>query len=64
MKLKIIAKGKSAHAALSGINAIHKAAEDIKILSNLRFKKRHKLLDFPSIQVTMINGGIKKNVNN
>jgi acetylornithine deacetylase len=61
--LKIISKGKAGHAASSsGINAIFKAAEDINRLKNLKLNRRHKLLGLPSIQVTMINGGIKPNI--
>ena len=62
VRLKIVATGKSAHAALGGINAIHNAVNDIKKLSNIKFKKIHGLLGFPSIQTTIINGGIKKNM--
>ncbi len=62
--LKIISKGRAAHAALGSkkFSAIYKAVKDINILNNLKFKKRHKFLEFPSINVTMINGGIAKNM--
>ena len=61
--LKIISQGKAGHAASpGGINAIFKAAEDINRLKNLKLNRPHKLLGLPSIQVTMINGGIKPNI--
>ena len=64
VKVKIISRGKAAHAAFgpNEFNAIYKAAKDINILNNLKFKRKHKFLGYPSIQVTMINGGIAYNM--
>lgn len=62
VRLKILAKGKAGHVALGGVNAIHQAADDISVLKNLKFSKKHNLLGFPTIQVTLIEGGIKANV--
>jgi acetylornithine deacetylase len=61
VRAKMLSKGKSAHASLRGVNAIHKAADDIEKIKGLVFKKKH-LLGYPSVQVTMINAGIGKNV--
>ena len=63
-KLKIISKGRAAHAAFGkkDFNAVYKAAKDIEALNKLEFKKKHKFLGLPSIQVTMINGGIVSNM--
>jgi len=60
--LKFIAKSKGGHAALGGENAIYKGIEDIKLLQKLKFKKRHSLLNRPSIQITIMNAGHKINV--
>ena len=61
--IKVISKGKTAHAATPGAkNTIHILAEEIVKLSNLKFKKKHKLLGLPTIQATIINGGFKSNV--
>jgi len=61
--MKVISKGKTAHAAIPGAkNTIHILAEEIVKLSNLKFKKKHKLLGLPTIQATIINGGFKSNV--
>jgi acetylornithine deacetylase len=64
LRLKIKSKGKAAHAAIGAkeFNAIYKAAKDINILNKINFKKKHKFLGYPSIQVTTINGGIAKNM--
>lgn len=62
--LKLISKGKAAHAAYSekGINAIYNAFEDIRKIREIKFLKKHKLLGYPSIQVTMINAGVRENI--
>jgi len=65
VRIKIIAKGKAAHAAIGSKrdNAIYKAAKDLNVLSNLEFKKKHKLLNYPSIQATKVEeGGIAYNM--
>ncbi len=61
VRMRMISKGKSAHASLQGINAIHKAVDDIERIKKLVFKRKN-LLGYPSIQVTMINAGIEKNI--
>jgi len=62
--LKIKSKGRATHAAFGSkeFNAIYRAAEDINILNGLKFEKKHKFLGLPSIQVTMVNGGIASNM--
>lgn len=60
--LKFLAKGKSAHASLQGENAIYKAIKDVETLRKMKFKKRHNLLGLPTVHVTMMNAGIKKNI--
>lgn len=62
VRLKVLSKGMAGHVAVAGINAIHRAANEIRVLNSLKLGKRHKLLGFPVIQTTLIKGGIKANV--
>jgi len=63
VRLKVLVEGRAGHVALGGgINAIHQAAAEIKRLIRLKLNKKHKLLGLPTIQVTLISGGIKANV--
>ncbi|MBU8899770.1 peptidase M20 [Corallococcus sp. H22C18031201] len=62
--LKCVAHGRSghvAHAHANGAdNAIHRAARDIHVLSELRFPA-HELLGEARPQVTQVSGGISRN---
>lgn len=64
LMLRCTAKGESAHAAhahtLGAVNAIHRAAQDIGWLENLRFEP-HPLLGETRAQVTLIQGGKARN---
>ncbi|MBI3026777.1 M20/M25/M40 family metallo-hydrolase [Candidatus Woesearchaeota archaeon] len=64
MILKINSKGKSAHSSYPemGINAIYKACNYITSLNGIKFNKKHNVLGFPTIAVTVIKGGLKTNV--
>lgn len=62
--LRCTAHGKSGHVAHAhttpAVNAIHTAAVDISVLSELRFPS-HPLLGEARAQVTQINGGLARN---
>jgi acetylornithine deacetylase len=62
--LRIEAHGKSAHAArpTEGENAIHSAARDIQRIAELTFDKVDPYLGPVTATVTMIEGGIARNV--
>lgn len=62
--LRAEAEGRSAHAARSalGINAIERAAEDIRRLVDYRPKRVHPDLGETTVTVTMIEGGTARNV--
>ncbi len=63
LRLRLHAHGKRAHAARpwQGENAIEKAARDITRLAELELPT-HPLLGPATLQVTMVQGGIKTNV--
>lgn len=63
LRLRLIARGKRAHAARpwQGENAIEKAARDILRLAQLDLPV-HPLLGPETLQVTMIRGGVRTNV--
>jgi acetylornithine deacetylase len=64
LRLRLTAHGKRAHASRpwQGENAIEKAARDIETLRKLPLADEHPLLGPPTLQVTMIQGGIRTNV--
>jgi len=64
LRLRLHAEGKRAHASRpwQGENAIFKAARDIDALQKLDLGAPHSLLGPATLQVTMIDGGIKTNV--
>jgi acetylornithine deacetylase len=63
LRLRLRAKGKRAHAARpwQGENAIEKAARDVARLAGVALPE-HRLLGRATLQVTMIQGGVKTNV--
>ena len=63
LRLRLTARGKRAHAARpwQGENAIEKAARDIGRLAALDLPE-HEVLGPATLQVTMIDGGVKTNV--
>ena len=63
LRLRLRAKGRRAHAARpwQGENAIEKAARDVGRLTGLELPV-HPLLGPTTLQVTMIEGGVKTNV--
>jgi len=62
--LRLVAQGKSAHAARAeqGDNAIDRMARDLAILSEFSFDKIHPHLGKTSLSVTMIEGGTARNM--
>ena len=62
--LKLTATGRSAHAARPelGLNAIVRAAEDIRRLEAYRFSREDPYLGLPSLTITTIEGGTARNV--
>lgn len=61
--LKIVAQGRSAHAAHGGgINAVEAAARDVLALSQLGFGREHPTLGKTSLHVTQIAGGDRHNM--
>ncbi|WP_185870267.1 M20 family metallo-hydrolase [Blattabacterium cuenoti] len=63
MVLDCIAEGKTGHSARDiGINAIYIATKDIEFLRKFQFNRKSKLLGFPTLTVTQIQGGIQHNV--
>ena len=64
IKLKFTARGESGHASrpFTGRNAIFLAAESITKLRRVSFVKQHPVLGVPTIQVTMVQGGVRSNV--
>jgi acetylornithine deacetylase len=64
LRLRLIAKGKRAHASRpwQGENAIEKAGRDIVKIQAIPLGEAHPLLGPPTLQVTMIHGGVKTNV--
>jgi len=64
LRLRLHAEGKRAHASRpwQGENAIVKAARDVATLDAIDFGEPHRLLGPATLQVTMINGGVKTNV--
>jgi len=64
LRLRLTARGKSAHASRpwQGENAIEKAARDVEALRRLPLADAHPLLGPPTLQVTMIQGGVRTNV--
>lgn len=63
MVLDCTAKGKAGHVAhRDGVNAIHKAIEDIEILRSLEFEKVSGFLGPVQLDITQINAGYQHNV--
>jgi acetylornithine deacetylase len=64
LRLRLHAAGKRAHASRphQGENAIFKAARDLARLEGMDFGAPHPLLGPTTLQVTMIEGGVAKNV--
>ncbi|MHC4225160.1 MAG: M20/M25/M40 family metallo-hydrolase, partial [Planctomycetota bacterium] len=64
LRLRLLAKGRGAHAARpwQGENAIEKAARDVGKLASLELPEPHPLLGPATLQVTMIEGGVRPNV--
>lgn len=64
LRLCVTCRGRRAHAARpwQGENAIEKAARDISALAALALPAPHPLLGPPTLQVTMIRGGVGINV--
>jgi acetylornithine deacetylase len=64
LRLRLHAEGKRAHASRpwQGENAIAKAARDVGTLHALDMGAPHPLLGPATLQVTMIEGGVKTNV--
>ncbi|MHC4939680.1 MAG: M20 family metallopeptidase [Planctomycetota bacterium] len=64
LRLRLHAEGKRAHASRpwQGENAIYKAARDMARLESLDLGAPHPLLGPATVQVTMIEGGVAKNV--
>jgi acetylornithine deacetylase len=62
--LRFTAAGRSAHAARAhlGLNAIVRAAEDIRLLGEYRFTREDPYLGVPTLTVTTIEGGSARNV--
>lgn len=62
--LKMISRGKTAHAARShlGVNAIETAARDISKLTDLKFDRNHPELGATTLTATTIQGGSARNV--
>jgi len=61
---KISVKGKAAHGSTPerGINAIEKMSKIISALQSISFKREHKILGRPTINIGVISGGTKINV--
>jgi acetylornithine deacetylase len=64
LRLRLTARGRSAHASRpwQGENAIAKAALDILALERLDLGEPHPQLGAATLQVTMIEGGVRTNV--
>lgn len=64
LALEAVASGKAAHAARpeEGLNAVHLAARAIVALEQLRFPRVHPELGPPTVQVTVVRGGERRNV--
>ena len=64
LRLRLTAHGRRAHASRpwQGENAIEKAARDVVVWHALPLAEPHPLLGPPTLQVTMISGGVKTNV--
>jgi acetylornithine deacetylase len=64
LRIRLFARGRSAHAARpwEGVNAIEVAARDIGELARLPLPDPHPLLGRATIQVTMVEGGVRPNV--
>ena len=64
LALEALAVGRSAHAARpeEGRNAVHLAARAIVALEQLRFARVHPELGPPTVQVTVVRGGERRNV--
>ncbi|MBN8588019.1 MAG: M20/M25/M40 family metallo-hydrolase [Rhodothermia bacterium] len=62
--LNLHARGRTAHAARGhlGLNAISIAAKDILALQDFPFEREDAYLGFPSLHVTMIEGGKAHNI--
>jgi len=62
--LRADASGKSAHAAraIEGENAIMKMGRDLQTLSAFRFDRIHPYLGETTLSVTMIDGGVARNM--
>ncbi|MHC4549061.1 MAG: M20/M25/M40 family metallo-hydrolase [Planctomycetota bacterium] len=63
LRLRLTARGKAAHAARpwQGVNAIERAAQDVMLLASMVMPE-HPLLGAATLQVTMIQGGVRPNV--
>jgi acetylornithine deacetylase len=63
LRLRLTARGKAAHAARpwEGVNAIERAANDVRLLASMVMPE-HALLGTGTLQVTMIQGGVRPNV--
>jgi len=64
VKLKLIARGKSGHAARPHLaqNAIVQAARDVLAIEGLSFDASDPFLGEPTAAVTMVKGGVRSNV--
>jgi acetylornithine deacetylase len=64
LRLRLRAKGRAAHAARpwQGENAVEKAARDVGRLASLELPEPHPLLGPATVQVTVIEGGVRPNV--
>lgn len=62
--LKVTAIGRAAHAARAhlGVNAIVRAADDIRRLNEYRFTRTDDYLGLPTLTITTIEGGTARNV--
>ena len=64
LRVRVRVPGKRAHAARpwQGDNAIFKAGRDIRALEEIELPEPHPILGPPTLQVTVITGGVKVNV--
>jgi len=64
LRLKVLAKGKAAHASVphEGDNAILKLNEGINKLLKSRFSVRHNILGTPTLNIGSVQGGTTSNI--
>ncbi|MHC4821126.1 MAG: M20/M25/M40 family metallo-hydrolase, partial [Planctomycetota bacterium] len=64
IRIQAVAEGRAAHAARphEGENAIDKAIECIRAAKKFNFVKMHPLLGLPTIEATLIEGGVARNM--